>query len=103
MENNVVPVGSYRIIVADLKSEKIVVDEEAICIVGAFTRLEDLSGKKVYTSYCMAFSKYTAGAALFTAEAAEDAACNMRKSAKAVDRKGFWEKVRKFFKKTEEE
>ena len=101
MENNVVPAGSYRIIVADLKNKKIVVDEEAICIVGAFTRLEDLSGKKVYTSHCMAFSKYTAGAALFTAEAAEDAAVKMKKGAHMSELRAFIEKVKRFFKKRE--
>lgn len=44
MENNVVPVGSYRIIVADLKNKKIVVDEEAICIVGGYSKVENLAG-----------------------------------------------------------
>ena len=99
MENNVLPAGSYRIIVADLKNKKIVVDEEAICIVGAFTKLEDLSGKKFYTSHYMALSKYTADAALFTAEAAEDAAVKMKKGAHISELRAFIEKVKRVFKK----
>ena len=101
MENNVVPAGSYRIIVADLKNKKIVVDEEAICIVGAFTRVEDLSGKKVYTAHCIGFSIYKTGVAIATAEAAEEAAGKMKKGAHMSELRAFIEKVKRFFKKRE--
>ena len=100
MENNVVPAGSYRIIVADLKNKKIVVDEEAICIIGGFSKVKDASSG-LCSAHWIGFSKYKTGVAIATAEAAEEAAGKMKKRAHMSEFRAFIEKVKRFFKKRE--
>lgn len=101
MENNVVPAGSYRIIVADLKNKKIVVDEEAICIVGGYSKVENLSSG-LCSAHCIVFSKCKTNLAIATAEAAEEAAVKIKKGAHMSELRAFIEKVKRFFKKREE-
>ena len=101
MENEILPKGCYRIIIADLNDKRIIVDERTVCIVGAFTTLDDNTGEKC-SANCMFFSKYTTGVALFTAESAEEAAIKMKTSVRKAEHRKFWEKIKNLFKKTEE-
>lgn len=102
MENKELPEGCYRIIIADMKAEKIIVDEQAVCVVGGFSKVDDLTSG-LCSAHCIAFSKYKTGVAIKTAEAAEEAAEKMRRGALRTERNALWEKIKKLFKKSEEQ
>lgn len=101
VQNDILPAGRFRIIIADVDEEKIILNEEVVCICGAFTKLKNKS-----TGLCsvhdMVLSKYATDIAVKTAKGAEDAARKMKKGAKAVDRGSFFKMIKNLFKEREE-
>ncbi len=102
MNNKDMPTGRFRIIIADVEEERILLNEEVVCICGAFTKLNDATSGRC-SIHGMVLSKYATDIAIKTAEGAKDAVRKMKKGARAVDRKSFFKMIKKLFKERNDE
>ncbi len=102
VQNDVLPTGRFRIIIADVEEERILLNEEVVCICGAFAKLKDASSD-LCSVHGMVLSKYNTDIAFKTAEGAKDAVRKMEKGARAVERRSFFKMIKKLFRKTEEQ
>ena len=98
MNKNELPDGHFRIIIADVNEKSILLNEEVVCICGAFTKLKDASAG-LCSTHGMVLSKFMTDVAIATATGAEDAARRMKKGAKSVERRKIWKLIKEFFKK----